>query len=62
MADRDGKDPADVDPIDFLRALLHIKPEDAERARKNSPTTRRRTPQEGPYHDYGDDQPDGEDR
>lgn len=62
MADRDGRHPGDVDPTEFLRALLHIKPEDAERARQNSPATRRRTPQEGPYHDYGDDRSDSEAR
>lgn len=45
---------ADVDPRDFLRALLNIDPKDAEKARKDSPATRPRKPPEGPTHDYGD--------
>ncbi len=60
MPEHDGRDAEDVDPIEFLRALLHIKPEDAEQARANSPATRRQRPQEGPYHDYGDDRTDSE--
>lgn len=43
------------DPKDFIRALLRIKPEDAERARDDSPATRKRKPPEGPRHDYGED-------
>jgi hypothetical protein len=55
-------DEESVDPTEFLRALLRISPEDAAKARKQSPPTRNRKPQEGPYHDYGDDQPDSEDQ
>ncbi len=44
-----------VHPRDFLRALLHISPEDAEKARDDSPATRKRKPPEGPAHDYGED-------
>lgn len=44
-----------VDPKDVLRALLHISPEDAEKARENSPATRKRKPPEGPAHDFGED-------
>jgi len=29
--------PEGVDPTEFLRALLHISPEDAEKARQDSP-------------------------
>jgi hypothetical protein len=46
-----------VDPTEFLRALLRISPEDAAKAREQSPAPNRRKPQEGPYHDYGDDEP-----
>jgi hypothetical protein len=49
-----------VDPKDFLRALLRIDPEDAERVRDDSPATRTRKPPEGPYHDYGNDDPQDE--
>lgn len=46
----------DVHPGEFLRALLKISPEDAEKARKSSPATRKRPDkQEGPTGDYGDD-------
>ena len=50
MSDEPDKD---VSPKDFLRALLHIDPRDAERVRDDSPATRPRKPPEGPYHDYG---------
>lgn len=33
---------AEVDPEDFLRALLKISPEDAAKAREDSPATRKR--------------------
>jgi len=46
--------PEDVDPGEFLRALLHISPEDAEKAREDSPATRKRKPADGPVHDYGE--------
>jgi hypothetical protein len=46
---------ADVTPREFLRALLRMSPEDAEKVRKDSPATRPRKPPEGPRHDYGDD-------
>lgn len=49
-----------MDPKEFLRALLHIDPKDAERVRGDSPATRPRKPPEGPYHDYGDDDPQGD--
>lgn len=45
----------DVDPKDFVKALLHISSEDAEKAREDSPATRKRKPPEGPRHDYGKD-------
>lgn len=45
-----------IDPEELLRALLHISPEDAEKAREQSPATRKRPgKQEGPTVDYGDD-------
>jgi hypothetical protein len=55
-----ARDEERVDPREFLRALLHLKPEDAERARSESPATRPRKPPEGPHHDYGDDGPEDE--
>lgn len=47
--------PADVSPKEFLRALLRISPEDAEKAREDSPATRKPKGPEGPTHDYGED-------
>jgi hypothetical protein len=45
----------DVDPEQFLRALLQINPEDAEKVREATPGTRKRSePQAGPQRDYGD--------
>jgi hypothetical protein len=55
--DRMAGDEEHVDPKEFLRALLHISPEDAEKARQDSPANRKPEGQEGPYHDYGDDPP-----
>lgn len=55
-AENDDAQP--VDPKDFLRALLHIDPKDAERVRDDSPATRPGKPPEGPRHDYGDDPED----
>lgn len=44
----------EVTPQEFLRALLKISPEDAERAREQSPATRKRPKkQDGPTADYG---------
>jgi hypothetical protein len=60
MASMSAPEPDEVDPKDFLRALLNIDPEDAERVRDDSPATRPRKPPEGPYHDYGDDDPQGD--
>lgn len=45
------EDQPDVDPVAFLRALMKISPEDAEKARDESPAP---AGQEGPVHDYGD--------
>jgi hypothetical protein len=46
----------DVDPKEFLRAVLHINADDARRVRDASPSTRRRSQSgDGPVHDYGDD-------
>ena len=51
--ERDG-----VDPEDFLRAVLKISPEDAEKVRKDTPGTRKRAePQTGPQRDYGEEDP-----
>lgn len=41
----------EVDPLDFVRAVLHIAPEDAKKVRDASPA-RKRTGQVGPVHDY----------
>jgi hypothetical protein len=49
-------------PHEFLAALMRLSPEDAAKARANSPARRRRKPQEGPVHDYGDAGSDDNDR
>jgi hypothetical protein len=55
---------ADLDPREFLRALLKINREDAETARENSPATRKRggKGQGGPTADYGRDRQNKRDR
>jgi hypothetical protein len=52
----DSTSPAnDVDPKEFLKALLNIDADDAEQVRKNSPAGRRPAKgQEGPVRDYGE--------
>jgi hypothetical protein len=50
----------DIEPEDFLRALLHISPEDAEKVREDAAKImehedRDRAKQEGPTADYGKD-------
>jgi hypothetical protein len=46
----------EVDPKEFLRALLRINADDAERVRNDSSASRRHPEdQEGPVHDYGED-------
>lgn len=47
----------EVDPVEFLRSILHISPDDAAKVREDTPATRKRAdPQEGPVSDYsGDD-------
>jgi len=57
MPENNEPDPDDVDPLDFVRAVLHIAPEDAKKVRDASPA-RKRKGQVGPVHDYGseDDQ------
>jgi len=57
MTDEPQPDDGAVDPKEFLRALLRMSSEDAEKARQDSPATRPRNPPEGPRHDYGDDGP-----
>ena len=45
----------EVDPKEFLRALLGINAGDAERVRHRSPATRQRSKgKHGPVHDYGE--------
>lgn len=50
---------ADVDPLEFVRAILHVSPEDAakvrEQAGKKGTHSDRDGPQEGPTGDYGDE-------
>lgn len=57
MADELGTPPTadvgEVDAKDFLRALLRISPEDAEKAREAA-TTKAAGGQRGPERDYGD--------
>lgn len=61
MTAGDDDDPASdpaapgTNPRDFLRALLHIDPKDAEQARQDSPATRKPKGQDGSSHDYGED-------
>jgi hypothetical protein len=51
----DGKQ-QDLDAEEFLRALLKISAEDAEKVREQTPGTRPdKVRQEGPAADYGDD-------
>ena len=48
MSDKaDGSEPEGVSPSDFLRAMLRLSPEDAAKARANSPAARRRRAPEG---------------
>lgn len=61
MSEPEGTDSAGPTPREFLQALLRLSPADAAKARANSPATRRRKPQEGPYHD-GDDAAEAEDK
>lgn len=55
---------SDVDPIEFVRAMMGISPEDAEKVRERSSPTRKRagggptddavpSGQHGPTADYG---------
>lgn len=55
MKDEPETDAPDVDPVEFVRAMLHISPEDAEKAREQSPATRKRGDkgQDGPTADHG---------
>jgi len=63
MSEPEGTDGSDgPDPREFLAALMKLSPEDAAKARANSPARRKRKPQEGPFHDYGEGEPDGSDR
>lgn len=45
---------SEIDPEEFLRALLRISPQDAEQARADSPEPDGQEGHEGPYHDCGD--------
>lgn len=52
--DVDTNSAFNVDPDNFLRALLHISPEDAETVRERTPGTRPEKPRQGgPTADYG---------
>jgi hypothetical protein len=56
MADEEPDSaPSGLDPREFLRALLRISPEDAEKVRDRSPAPGTPEGQEGPVHDYGED-------
>jgi hypothetical protein len=48
-------DPEQVDPKEFLRALLRLSPDDARKAREASPPPPESDGQEGPFHDYDED-------
>lgn len=59
MEDREPvDDDREVDPRDFLRALLRISPDDAKKVRDASPEPPESKGQEGPIHDYGEDSPE----
>lgn len=58
MASLSAPQPDEVDPTDFLRALLKISPEDARKVRDASPAPSESEGQEGPVHDYGEDSPE----
>ncbi len=45
----------EVDPRDFLRALLRISPEDAKTIRERTPEPAQPEGREGPFHDYDED-------
>jgi hypothetical protein len=45
---------AEVDPQEFLRAVLKISPEDAEKVREDTPGTRKRPE---PQHDGNEEGP-----
>lgn len=59
VADQEQRDnEPEIQPGDFLRALLKISPEDAESVRERTPGTRPEKPrQDGPTGDYGDTPP-----
>ncbi|MFL6162239.1 MAG: hypothetical protein ACJ74U_08420 [Jatrophihabitantaceae bacterium] len=56
--DRAAKAQPDVDPMDFLRALIRLSPEDARTVRERSPEPAQPDGGEGPFHDYGEDDAD----
>jgi hypothetical protein len=58
MTSQDGEADNAVDPEEFLRALLKISPEDAEKVREQAGTSAdpQDGPQEGPVHDYDEEQ------
>ena len=56
MSVNDPREETELDPQEFLRALLKISPEDAESVRERTPGTRPEKPrQDGPSADYGND-------
>jgi hypothetical protein len=53
----DSADTGSVDPEDFVRAMLHISPEDAAKVRERTPGTRQtKSGQVGPVEDHGKDE------
>lgn len=48
----------EVDPREFLRALLRIAPEDAKTIRDRTPEPPQPEGHAGPFHDYGEDDAD----
>ena len=53
-----NSEPQDVDPEEFLRALLKISPEDAEKVREDTPGIRKRPDrQTGPQRDDRNEDP-----
>ncbi|HJQ01142.1 MAG TPA: hypothetical protein VJ851_06055 [Jatrophihabitans sp.] len=58
MTPQEPTDDDAIDPKEFLRALLRISPEDAKTVRERSPAPGKPEGQEGPSHDYGEDEAD----
>jgi hypothetical protein len=61
VTDEPKDETPEVDPKDFVKAVLGISPEDAETVREKSPATRKRAErgQTGPTVEYGNENDPG---